>query len=178
MIPCLCWFPAAGLGKLDPSLKRHTSLLIKLRSSLASPAALEALLKEIKTLSLDKHVDELAGASLEGLAKAKTGADVQAAVEVVSALHGRFPDAYTAQLRTGLLASLKGPGVGAGAGMDRDAREKEEGARVTRQRGLLRVVAEFELVGIVAKEGGRGAVGDVSWAILKELVSNTLLKTI
>lgn len=66
---------------------------------------------------------------------------------------------------------MKGAGVGSGsgAGLDREQREKEEGARVARQRGMLRVVGELELVAIVR---GKGAVGELSWGILKELVSH------
>lgn len=43
-----------------------------------------------------------------------------------------------------------------------------------RQRGLLRVLGELEAVGIARKDGGKGAVGDSSWGVLKELVSPIL----
>lgn len=78
--------PAEGLGKLDTSLKRHTALLVKLRSSLNTSAAIPGLLKEIAQLSLEKYVEEAVGAVVEGLGKCKTAAETAGAVEV-----RRFP---------------------------------------------------------------------------------------
>jgi regulator of nonsense transcripts 2 len=42
---------------------------------------------------------------------------------------------------------------------------------VIKQRGLLRIVGELELVGVLRKENGKGSTGDVTWVALKELVS-------
>lgn len=71
-----------GLGKLDTSLKRHTALLTRLRSSLHTPASVPAILKDVAGLALEKYVEEAVGAVLEGLAKCKSGPEISGAVEV------------------------------------------------------------------------------------------------
>lgn len=53
-------------------------------------------------------------------------------------------------------------------------KEKEDASRIIKQRGLLRIVGELEVVGIVRKE--KGATGDVVWSALKELVSFGLVQ--
>lgn len=73
---------AEGLGKLDTSLKRHTALLTRLRSSLHAKESVPGILKDISSLSLEKYVEEAVGATVEGLAKCKTGPETQGAVEV------------------------------------------------------------------------------------------------
>ena len=42
----------------------------------------EQILKDIESLSLEKYIDEVAGAVVEGLARCKTEKDVWSAVEV------------------------------------------------------------------------------------------------
>lgn len=71
-----------GLGKLDTSLKRHTALLTKLRSSLHTPAAVPGILKDVVSLSLEKYIEEAVGAVVEGLIKCKSGPEITGAVEV------------------------------------------------------------------------------------------------
>lgn len=68
--------------KLDTSLKRHTSLLTRFRSSLHTPTALAGILKDISALSLEKYVDEAVGGVEEGLIKCKSGAEISGAVDV------------------------------------------------------------------------------------------------
>jgi regulator of nonsense transcripts 2 len=185
----IAYSDAEGLGKLDTSLKRHTALLTKLRSSLHTPAAVPGILKDIAGLSLEKYVEEAVGAVFEGLGKCKTGPETLGAIDVsgdeelfegtqsnsrksfgqiVSALHQRFPDLFTPPFTLLLLQALK---PSSSTASDKDIREKEDNARVIRQRGLLRILGELEVVGVVRKDGGKGAVGDVSWGVLKELVS-------
>jgi len=43
----------------------------------------DQIMKEIESLSLEKYVDELAGAVVEGLGRCKTEKDVWSAVEVL-----------------------------------------------------------------------------------------------
>ncbi|BGP19262.1 hypothetical protein JCM10213_008219 [Rhodosporidiobolus nylandii] len=161
--------PQEGLGKLDTSLKRHTALLVKFRSSLNTAAAIPGIVKEIGQLSLEKYVEEAVGAVVEGLAKCKTGPETAGAVEVVSAMHQRFPDLFTPPFSSLLLQGLK---PGSSSATDSDIREKENNARIVKQRGLLRVVGELEAVGIIRKEGGKGVTGEVTWAALKELLTS------
>lgn len=87
--------------------------------------------------------------------------------QIISALHTRFPEFFTPPFVQLLLANLKPSRSNAS---DRDIREKEDNARIIRQRGLLRTLGELEAVGIVRKDGGKGAVGDMSWGVLRELV--------
>ena len=68
-------------AKLDSSLKRHTALIKRIRQSMASDNR-EQIQKDIDTLSLEKYIDEIAGAVVEGLARCKTERDVWGAVEV------------------------------------------------------------------------------------------------
>lgn len=73
---------SAGSSKsLDSSLKRHTAFLKKTRQSVGAENR-DQLLKDIETLSLEKYVDELGSAVLEGIQRCKSERDVWSAVEV------------------------------------------------------------------------------------------------
>ncbi|BGP57439.1 hypothetical protein JCM8202_001997 [Rhodotorula sphaerocarpa] len=161
--------PPDGLGKLDTSLKRHTALLVKLRSSLNQQAAIPALLKEISQLALEKYVEEAVGAVVEGLGKCKTAAEVNGAIEVVVAMHDRFPELFTPPFSALLLQGLK---PGASSAADKEIQEKENNARITKQRATLRVVGELEAIAIVRKEGGKGSTGEITWAALRDLLTS------
>ncbi|SCZ95077.1 BZ3500_MvSof-1268-A1-R1_Chr11-3g03587 [Microbotryum saponariae] len=168
-------------ARLDTSLKRHTTLLTRLRSSIHTTATVPAILNEIGALSLDKYVEEAVGATFEGLAKCKTGPETWAAIEVVSALHQRFPHTFTPPLVNLILTSLA-PSTPSAAN-DREVREKEDTQRITKQRGLLRLLGELEVVGIVGKGSSTGSgktlsvnsgmVGEITWKIIKEWASLT-----
>jgi regulator of nonsense transcripts 2 len=62
-------------------LKRHTALIKRIRQSLAADNR-DQILKEIESLSLEKYIDEIASATIEGVARCKTEKDIWAAVEV------------------------------------------------------------------------------------------------
>ena len=107
-------------------------------------------MNEIRTLSLEKYLSEIISATAEGLSKLKTASEIATAVEVVSALHQRFgPLDFTKKL-----AWLLGKGL---TPLDKaqmknwtpEVREREERERLTRHRGLLRIVTEFWLCGIL-----------------------------
>ncbi|KAM0751324.1 ARM repeat-containing protein [Meredithblackwellia eburnea MCA 4105] len=157
-------------GRLDTSLKRHTALLTKLKSSLHSAANAPAIVKEINSLALEKYIEEAVGAVFEGLGKCKSSTEIAGAVEIISSLHCRFPNIFTPSFTSLLLQGLK---PSASTATDKDIREKEDQARIVRQRGLLRVLGELEVVGVVVKKEGTkpSAIGDVSWAVLKELLT-------
>lgn len=148
----------------------------------------DANLKDIETLVLEKYVEEAAAAALEGLGRCKTEKDVWSAVEVrtkvfvlqcglltihhfqvISALHRRFPTPFTQPLLSGLAQGLTPPGKAALAALPQDQREKDEGARVARQRPLLRVYAELALLGILADAPGRSG-GETILKTIKDLV--------
>lgn len=74
--------PLTGSSKsLDSSLKRHTAFIKKIRQSVGAESR-DQLLKDIETLSLEKYVDELDSAVLEGISRCKSERDVWSAVEV------------------------------------------------------------------------------------------------
>jgi len=61
-------------------LKRHTALIKRIRQSLAIDNH-DQILKEIETLSLEKYIDEIVSAVVDGIARCKTERDVWSAVE-------------------------------------------------------------------------------------------------
>ena len=78
----LILYPTTGSSKsLDSSLKRHTAFIKKTRQSVGAENR-DQLLKDIETLSLEKYVDELDNAVLEGISRCKSEKDVWSAVEV------------------------------------------------------------------------------------------------
>jgi regulator of nonsense transcripts 2 len=158
------------LSKLDSSLKRHTGLIKRMRQSLGTDQR-DQILKDIDSLSLEKYIDEIAGAALEGIARCKTEKDVWSAVEIISALHRRFPTAFTPSLVSSLSTALAAPSRAALSALPPEQREKEDSARVSRQRPLLRVCSELALVGIIT-DGQRRSGGEWMMKILKELLSN------
>lgn len=83
---------SSGSSKpLDSSWKRYTAFIKKVRQSLGVENR-DQLLKDIETLSLEKYVDELDVAALEGISRCKSEKDVWSAVEV------RFYDPITVYL--------------------------------------------------------------------------------
>lgn len=72
------------------------------------------------------------------------------ALQVISVLHRRFPMDFTPALITALASSVLAPSNKAAlAAMVPERREKEDAARVTQQRLVIRVCTEFTLVGVV-----------------------------
>ena len=181
---------SAALGKLDTSLKRHSSLLARFRTTLHIQSSLAGLLKDILALSLEKYIEEAVGAVIEGLAKCKSGPEVAGAVQVsfplspsqsdslinlpqiISVLHQRFPDLFTPPFTALLLQSLK---PGSSIATDKEVKEREDNARIVRQRGFLRVLGELEIVGVVRKDQGNGMTGEVSYGVLRDLVRSLFL---
>ena len=66
---------------LDSSLKRHTALIKKIKQSMGVDNH-DQILKDIDTLSLEKYIDEIAGAVTEGIVRCKLEKDVWSAAEV------------------------------------------------------------------------------------------------
>ncbi|KAJ7680426.1 ARM repeat-containing protein [Mycena polygramma] len=157
-------------SKLDSSLKRHTALIKRMRQSMAMDNR-DQILKDIDTLSLEKYVDEIVGAAVEGVARCKTEKDVWSAVEIISLLHRRFPATFTPAIVSSLASALAAPSRAALAALAPEQREKDDTFRVTRQRPVLRVCSELALVGIIRDGPGRSG-GEWIMKVLKELLSN------
>ncbi|KAJ6594000.1 transcription factor [Mycena capillaripes] len=157
-------------SKLDSSLKRHTALIKRMRQSMAMDNR-DQILKDIDTLSLEKYVDEIVGAAVEGIARCKTEKDVWSAVEIISLLHRRFPATFTPAIVSSLSSALAAPSRATLAALAPEQREKDDTSRVTRQRPVLRVCSELALVGIIRDGPGRSG-GEWIMKVLKELLSN------
>lgn len=113
-------------------------------------ASLSTFIQEIRTLSLHKYLSEIISACYEGLCKLKSPGEVDAGVEIVSALHQRFgPAEFTEYLGWLVGKGLATPEKALLKNLATEAREKEEKERITRQRVLLRVVTELWLVGVL-----------------------------
>ncbi|KAI0248110.1 ARM repeat-containing protein [Lactifluus subvellereus] len=148
---------------LDSSLKRHTALIKRIRQSIGLDNR-DQILKDFETLTLEKAVPE-------GIARCKLEKDVWSATEVISALHRRFPTRFTPALVTALGSALAPSNRAALATMAPEQREKEETARVTRQRPILRVCAELALVGVIRDSPTRSG-GEWILKALRDLLSN------
>ena len=132
---------------LDSSLKKNTAFIKRLRTAVTA-STLSTFLQEIRTLSLHKYLSEIISACYEGLCKLKSPGEIEAGVEIVSALHQRFgPAEFTEFLGWLVGKGLATPEKSLLKTLAADAREKEEKERITRQRVLLRVVTELWLVG-------------------------------
>jgi regulator of nonsense transcripts 2 len=66
---------------LDSSLKKHTALIKRMKLSIGAENR-DQILRDIEGLALEKYVDELAGAAVEGVGRCKTERDVWSAAEV------------------------------------------------------------------------------------------------
>jgi regulator of nonsense transcripts 2 len=143
----------------------------------------------VETLSLERYIDEIAGATIEGISRCKTEKDVWSAVEVygpsvwnvlathngqiISALHCRFPKVYTPALVASLSSALATPSRASLSSLTQEQREREDSLRVSRQRPVLRVCSELALVGIIRDGPGRSG-GEWIMKIIKEMVCHTL----
>ncbi|OXM78214.1 hypothetical protein C364_04151 [Cryptococcus neoformans Bt63] len=142
-------------GSLDSSLKKHTTLINKLKSSLLIGPA-DALIKDIDGLTLTKYLDEIVAAVVEGAAKK---GDPEVAVDVIIHLHSRLTPDFLPQLLQPLLAVLSANAAATGPiGKDGDKdKEKEDKERLSKQRPVLRIVAELAMVGAWAEGVVKGA---------------------
>ncbi|KIK67319.1 hypothetical protein GYMLUDRAFT_156182 [Collybiopsis luxurians FD-317 M1] len=157
-------------SKLDSSLKRHTALIKRMRQSMASDNR-EQILKDIDTLSIEKYLDEIVGATLDGISRCKTERDVWSAVEILSVLHRRFPTTFTPSLVASLSSALSVPSRASLANLTQEQRDKEDSVRVTRQRPVLRISSELALVGVIRDDPSRSG-GEWIMKALKEMLSN------
>ncbi|KAJ2748005.1 mRNA decay protein [Coemansia sp. BCRC 34301] len=140
--------PKLDSASLDTNMKKNTGFIKKCKASMGQDSAAQ-LLREVNLLKLDKYVSEIVPAAAEGLLRCKTSSDFQAAMDIISALHARFPIQFTVSLIRVLLKSLAPPGVAGLAAMSLEQREREEQGRLSRQKTLLRVVGEMHLSGLL-----------------------------
>ncbi|KAJ1720782.1 mRNA decay protein, partial [Coemansia biformis] len=153
--------PALDATGLDANIKKHTGFIKRCRANMGPDGAAQ-LLREVKLLKLEKYVSEIVPAVLEGLQKCKTSSEFSAAIDVLSALHARFPIQFTVPLVCQALKQLPPPIIATLAAMPPEQRERDEQARLSRQRPVLRAVSEMYLAGLLwgldAQPGGAGGV--------------------
>lgn len=130
-------------------MKKNTAFIKRLRTAI-SAATLNTFLQEIRTVSLHKYLSEIIAACYEGLCRLKSPGEVEAGVEIVSALHQRFgPSEFTENLGWLLGKGMATPDKSFLKTLTPEAREKEEKDRLVRQRILLRVATELWLVAVL-----------------------------
>jgi len=139
---------ASKFRSLDSNIKKNTAFIKKCKTSLQADYQTQ-LLNDINKLSLEKYISEIVGAVIEGMAKCKTSTDVASCVEVISALHQRFPDSFTLLLTYQLAKVLAPPTKQQLASLTPEQKEKEETSRVLRQRTYLRLATELWLVNVL-----------------------------
>ncbi|OAD02083.1 hypothetical protein MUCCIDRAFT_74058 [Mucor lusitanicus CBS 277.49] len=145
---------------LDSNIKKNTTFIKKCKTSLGTDMRTQ-LLNDISKLSLEKYISEIVGSVMEGLLKCKTSVDIAAGVEVISALHQRFPDTFTLLLTYQLAKVLQVPSKQYLATLSAEQKEKEESARIIKQRTYLRIVCELWLVNVLRYvEDVAGLIGD------------------
>lgn len=136
-------------NSLDSSLKKNTAFIKRLRTAITASTQ-ATFIQEIRTLSLHKYLSEIISACYEGLCKLKSPGEIEAGVEIVSALHQRFgPAEFTEFLGWLVGKGLATPEKALLKGLPAEQKEKEEKERLVRQRVLLRVVTELWLVGVL-----------------------------
>ena len=134
---------------LDSNLKKNTTFVKRVKQSIGQDAR-DQLLKDLPQLNLEKYLQELIQAVPEGLGRCLTAKDCFAATEVVSAFHVRFgTDAFSSPLTTALEQALLPPSRALYQNATAEQKERDEAARVARQKPLLRVTAELALVDAV-----------------------------
>ncbi|KAI8142032.1 armadillo-type protein [Fennellomyces sp. T-0311] len=139
---------ASQYKNLDSNIKKNTTFIKKCKTSLAADST-QQLLNDIKKLSLEKYISEVVGGVLEGMLKCKSSNDIASCVEVISALHQRFPDTFTLLLTYNLAKALQPASRQYLASLPQDQRDKEEATRISRQRTYLRISVELWLVGVL-----------------------------
>lgn len=156
----------------DASLKKNTSYLKRIRTALPAAEHTDALIREVAQLRLDKYLSELVTSVAEGCSRVKVGVDVASAVKVVSALHQQYGfEAFTGPLLQSLTSQCKLPPKNAGsASITQEQREKEDSSRVSRQRALLRLIADMDAVGLVRIDAKRLSHGHVTLQLLQDLL--------
>ncbi|KAJ2659230.1 mRNA decay protein [Coemansia sp. RSA 1199] len=132
---------------LDASIKKNTGFIKKCKTNLSAEAA--QLLRDVKHLKLERYVVELMPAVYEGMQRCRTAGEYAAAIDVITALHARFPEKFTVALIAHMLKQLQAPSIVALQAASTEQREREEQARVTRQRTVLRVLGEMYVAGLL-----------------------------
>ncbi|SCU96003.1 LAME_0F14444g1_1 [Lachancea meyersii CBS 8951] len=133
-------FPSAE-KKLDSSMKRNTGFIRKLKQGITKDTKAN-LLKDISEVSLEKYLSELVVTANEGISRVSNKSDdIEACVEVISALHQRFSHQFTPLLMELFLQNFN-------VSQTESENEKEEAAKMAKLRSHVRIFTDFYLVGL------------------------------
>ncbi|WVQ73762.1 hypothetical protein IAR50_003342 [Cryptococcus sp. DSM 104548] len=161
--------PKRPPGTLDSSLKKHTTLINKLKSALLIGPS-EAIIKDIDGLTLTKYLEEIVAAVVDGASKGR--GDPEVAVDIIVHLHSRLAPDLLQQLLPQLLGVLSASAsVNLPLGKDGDKeKEKEDKERLAKQRPVLRIIAELAMVG-AWEEGAVKGSAEIG-KVIKGLMAN------
>uniref|UniRef100_V5GUK9 MIF4G domain-containing protein n=2 Tax=Kalmanozyma brasiliensis (strain GHG001) TaxID=1365824 RepID=V5GUK9_KALBG len=161
--------PTSISKTLDSNLKKNTAFVKRVKQSIGQDAR-DQLLKDLPLLNLEKYLQELTQAVPEGLSRCVNAKDCFAATEILSAFHIRFGgQAFSSPLTTALEQALAPASKALYQNATPEQKERDEAARIARQKPLLRATAELALVEAVGhSQDNNGA----SW--LYNLLKNLL----
>ncbi|MBW0469217.1 hypothetical protein O181_008932 [Austropuccinia psidii MF-1] len=168
--------PIASNLALDSSLKKNTAFIKRLKTALHLSDSVQVLVKETRALSLDRYLSEISMATNEGILKCKNANEIWGAIEVISALHQRFSTNFSEPFFQQFLSGLALPTKQHLSSLTQEQREREENARILRQRSLLRCLAEFDLVGLLRYTGKQIAAstddGETTFVVIRDLLTS------
>lgn len=126
-------------NKLDSSLKKNTAFIKKLRMGINQESS-KQLIEAIKTTSLEKYINEISAALCESLTYVSKNSDIEAAVEIVSALHQRFCLLFTPYIELYFSHLMEIP--------KENIELKEDKERLNKIKNILKFSIEFYIYGI------------------------------
>ncbi len=163
--------PAPPAQSLDSNLKKNTAYVKRAKQSIGHDAR-DQLLKDLPQLNLEKYLQELIQAVSEALTRCVTAKDCIAATEIISAFHARFgPTTFSEPLTTSLEHALAPPSKTLYQSATAEQKERDEAARVARQKPLLRVTAELALVDALGHTRDAPTGSDWLFSIIKALLA-------
>lgn len=123
---------------LDSSLKKNTAFIKKIKTGISKEGE-KSLIDAIRSISLEKYINEITAALCDSLTRVSKQADIQTAVDLTSALHLRFTFNFTpfVELYFVHFITLTDQLTG------RDLKDKLE-----RTKNILKLAMEFQLSGI------------------------------
>lgn len=146
----------AFLRTLDSSIKRNTAVIKKLKQICEDQR--EGLMDDLRGVNMSKFVTEAVAAICD--AKLKTS-DIQAAVQICSLLHQRYPD-FSSSLTQGLSKVFF-------SGKSTEDLETDRNLKAMKKRSSLKLLMELYFVGVIEDSS-------VFVSIIKDLTSLEHLK--
>ena len=123
---------------MDASIKKNTGFIKKLKKGLTKENK-ASLLKDIGEISLEKYLSEIISTIHEAILHISSKReDIDAAVEVISAMHQRFNVQFTVQFFEIFLTNFVNPEI--------ELSEKNESFRISKLKNNLIILTELYLV--------------------------------